>query len=77
MGADLYHAQCLETLDRPATATARPQRGAAGIGQKPEGGAESQGVVEDRQAIRLQLCKYWINGKDLAALSSMSNRLRA
>jgi hypothetical protein len=52
MGADLYDPQCAQARDRLAVSTPRPQGGAAGIGQKPGGGAERPGVVEDLQAHR-------------------------
>ena len=48
MDTHLYHAQCAETLDRPATATPTSWQGTAGSGWKAEGNA--QGVVEARQA---------------------------
>ena len=51
MGAQLYDPQWAQTLARLASATPTSRRGAPGLGQKPEGGAERPKVVEDHQAL--------------------------
>ncbi len=51
LGAQLYDPQWAQTLARLASAMPTSRRGAADLGQKPEGGAERPKVVEDHQAL--------------------------
>ena len=76
MGAQLYDPQWAQTLARLASATPTCRRGAAGLGQKPEGGAERpQGSRRSPGSSVLSPRECWINWNDQTARRSMSDRL--
>ena len=76
MGAQLYDPQWAQALALLASATPTSRRGAAGLGQKPEGGAERpQGSRRSPGASVLSPRECWINWNDQTARRSMSDRL--
>jgi len=76
LGAQLYDPQWAQALALLASTTPTSRRGAAGLGQKPEGGAERpQGSRRSPGASVLSPRECWINWNDQTARRSMSDRL--